>query len=194
MTFYNKLHDNELICLVKKGDDKAFAEVYKRYWGILYRHARRMIKLEEESQDVIQDIFESMWRNREVLEIKGTLSAYLYSSVRYKVFDLLDKGKVRNNYLEKLGDFVNKGVYTIDHLLIEKELAEQLEKEIGFLPKKMRNVFELSRKEHLNHKEIAEKLSLSDQTVKKQIQRALKILKPKFGIFIWYYIIVKLFL
>lgn len=186
--------DDILIAQVKEGSKAAFNEIYKRYWAVLYRHARRMIKVEEESQDIIQDIFESLWRNRESLEIKGSLSSYLYSAVRYKIFDLLDKGKVRNNYFEKLEDFINNGTYTIDHVLIEKELSEQIEREVKFLPKKMREVFELSRKEHLSHKEIAERLSLSDQTVKKQIHKALKILKPKFGIFICCYIIVKFFL
>jgi len=186
--------DDILIAQVKKGSKAAFNEIYKRYWAVLYRHARRMIKMEEESQDIIQDIFESLWRNRESLEIRGELSSYLYSAVRYKIFDLLDKGKVRNDYLEKLGGFIHNGTYTIDHILIEKELSERIEREVNFLPRKMREVFELSRKEHLSHREIAERLSLSDQTVKKQIHKALKILKPKFGIFFLCYIIVKLFL
>src|SRR5690606_28396009 len=111
----------------------------------------------------------------------------------YKIFDLLDKNKVRADYMDQLSDFMDEGAYTIDHVLIEKELAEQIEKEVSFLPPKMREVFELSRKEYLTHKEIAIRLSLSDQTVKKQIHKALKILKPKLRIFTLYYIFITFF-
>lgn len=190
----NLYSDDDLIGCVVHGDKLAFNEIYKRYWAVLYRHAKRMVKSDDEAQDIIQDVFEYLWRKRESLDIKTSVSSYLYSAVRYKVFDLIDKGKVRNNYIEELGSFIANETYTIDHLIIEKELAFLIEKEVSFLPKKMREVFELSRKEHLTHKEIAEKLSLSDQTVKKQIHKALKILKPKFGIFFWCYIIVKFFL
>src|SRR5690606_18965196 len=180
----NRYSDDILIARIKEGNKKAFNEIYRRYWAILYRHAMRMTKSDDESQDVVQDVFESLWRNRAFFEINTSLSSYLYSAVRYKIFDLLDKNKVRTDYMDRLSDFIEEGIYTIDHVLIEKELSEQIEKEVSFLPPKMREVFELSRNEHLTHKEIAVRLSLSDQTVKKQIHKALKILKPKFRIFI----------
>ncbi len=68
-----------------------------------------------------------------------------------------------------------------DHLVREKQMKAIIEREISKLPKKMRIVFELSRNEHLSHKEIAETLNLSEQTVTDQIKKALKILRTRMG-------------
>jgi RNA polymerase sigma-70 factor (ECF subfamily) len=61
-------------------------------------------------------------------------------------------------------------------------MEELIEKEIAALPPKMREVFELSRKANLNYREISEKLNISDNTVKKQMSNALKILRSRLGV------------
>ncbi len=86
--------------------------------------------------------------------------------------------KVRNDYLNSVATFFSHTVNDAS-LLDEKEILAIVEAEIQNLPPKMKEIFELSRKENLTHREIAEKLNISDQTVKKQVQNALKILKPK---------------
>src|SRR5690606_13106116 len=88
------------------------------------------------------------------------------------------QNKVRNDYLSSVAAFITNT--TNDALLFdEREILEIVENEIRNLPPRMREIFELSRKDNLSHKEIAEKLNLSDQTVKKQVQNALKIIKNK---------------
>jgi RNA polymerase sigma-70 factor (ECF subfamily) len=74
------------------------------------------------------------------------------------------------------------GVYTTDHFIREKELAFQIEKEVSLLPEKMRLIFEMSRNANLSHKEIAAKLDISDKTVKKQINNAIKLIKVKLNL------------
>lgn len=75
--------------------------------------------------------------------------------------------------------FIEKGEYVTDQQLLEQELKEAIEKEIALLPPKMREVFELSRKQDLSYKEIADQLHISDKTVKKQVNNALHILREK---------------
>ncbi|MNY46224.1 RNA polymerase sigma factor [compost metagenome] len=75
------------------------------------------------------------------------------------------------------------GEYITDNQLREKELIAVIEKEVSLLPTKMREMFEMSRNEGLSHKEIAEKLGVSDLTVKKQVSNAVKILKGKLRLF-----------
>lgn len=178
------LSDNELINLLKDGDNSAYTEIYKRYWAILFRHARKMLRNDDEAKDIVQDVFAALWVRISELNLEGSLSSYLYSAVRYKIFDLIDKKKVRGNYFASLEKFIEEGDYTTDNVIREKELAAQIEEEIAMLPLKMRQVFELSRKSDLSHKEIASKMHISDQTVKKQIHNAIKILRPKFSIYI----------
>jgi RNA polymerase sigma-70 factor (ECF subfamily) len=102
--------------------------------------------------------------------------------MRFKVFDLMDRKKVRSNYLSSLENFIKKNEYSAEYRLREKQMAELVEREIAALPPKMREVFELSRKANLNYREIAEKLNISDNTVKKQMSNALKILRSRLGI------------
>ena len=177
MAQYSKFNDQELTVLLKQGDQLAFTEIYNRYWAEMYYHAFRILKDEEGSKDVVQDIFSNLWLKSASLNAETKLSGHLYITVRNKVFNLIEQNKVRSDYLISVAAFAEEVVES--SLLDEKQLIEIVEAEIKNLPPKMREIFELSRKENLSHKEIAEKLNISDQTVKKQVQNALKILKPK---------------
>ncbi|MBE5321179.1 RNA polymerase sigma-70 factor [Pedobacter sp. MR2016-19] len=180
----SKLQDQELLALFREGEYAAYQVIYKRYWAILFRHARRMLQNDEEAKDAVQDIFTMLWLKGPTLFVNSTLSAFLYSSLRHKIFDIIDRNKVKGDYFNSLESFIDKGELTTDNIIREKELAALIEKEISFLPEKMREVFELSRKSHLSYKEIAEKMNITDNTVKKQINNALKLLRFKLGVII----------
>lgn len=175
------ISDHELLSLIKEGDQVAFKSMYEKYWQLLYVAACKIIKDEDEAKDVVQEVFVSLLSKGSAIDIKGSVSNYLYTAVRYKVLDFISRKKVRTDYLDSLNDYVSTGNYTTDRALIEKEINAEMEKEIQNLPLKMKEVFELSRKEELSHKEIAETLNISDKTVKKQISNAIKLLKPKFN-------------
>ncbi|SMO38819.1 RNA polymerase sigma factor [Solitalea koreensis] len=179
MLSYREYTDNELFCLLKQGKHGAYAEIYKRYWASLFRHARKILQNDEEAKDVVQDIFTTLWLKAPEINLTSSLSTFLYASVRNKIFDLIDKNKVRRNYLASLESFIVAAEATTENQIHEKELALLIEKEFAALPPKMREVFELSRKSDLSYKEIADKLDISDNTVKKQISNALKILRPR---------------
>lgn len=183
MSDFKSQTDAELVVLLKDGIHGAFAEIYARYQGILYVHACKMLKDEDEAEDIVQEIFVYLWANHTQICFRSSLSAYLYSAVRYKFFDLLDHRKVRLDYAESLSNFIDTGVTVTDHYIREKELAQLIENEIALLPPKMREVFELSRKAYLSHKEIAKKLNLSEKTVKNQVNNALRELRLKLGLF-----------
>lgn len=181
MMAYRDLADDKLLELLKCSDHAAYEEIYRRYWAILFRHARRMLSDDEESRDLVQDLFEVLWNKATDLVLDASLSAYLYGMVRYKVFDLLDKRKVQKRHLDSLDNFINEGEYTTDQTIRTNELSRIIEEEIALLPAKMRKVFELSRKSHFTYEQISTSMEISDQTVKKQIYNALKILRLKLG-------------
>ncbi|RZK81110.1 MAG: RNA polymerase sigma-70 factor [Pedobacter sp.] len=180
MINYANSSDNDLLSLFKEGDRTAFKLIYERYWQLLFVAACKIIKDEDEAKDVVQEVFISLLNKGSDTDIQGNIANYLYSAVRYKVLDHISKKKVRENYLDSLGEFTSAGIYSSDLPLIEREMNREIEKEIQNLPVKMKEVFELSRKEDLSHKEIAKILNISDKTVKKQISNAIKLLKPKF--------------
>jgi len=176
--------DLELIGLIRASNHLAFAELYQRYKIILYLHVKKMLNNEDETQDVLQEVFTNLWINRLELTISTSVKSYLYTTVRNKVFNILAHRKFEINYLDSLQRLIEAGEFSTDEAIREKELIQLIEHAIANLPTKMREVFELSRKHHLSYKEIAEKLNISDKTVKKQISNAIKILRLDIKIFL----------
>ncbi|PWG82272.1 RNA polymerase subunit sigma-70 [Pararcticibacter amylolyticus] len=174
--------DEELMYFFKQGSEIAFAEIYERYWGKLFLHARKLLKDDEEARDVIQEVFTQFWQRAASVDISVALSSYLYKIVRNRIFDHIKHKKVVNDYLSSLTQFMEEGVLLTDVDLREKELSALIEREIQALPPKMRHIFELSRKQHLSYKEIADSLGISEHTVKSQVSNALRILKSRTGV------------
>lgn len=182
MIDYNQLSDQELVILLNKGDRRAFAQIYDRYKFILHAHAVNKLRDREEARDIIQEVFTYLWSKYDVINLSGNLSGYLYGAVRHAILNKITRKQVQQKYLDSLKEFSAQDNILTDHRVRENQLRTLIEQEIKMLPPKMRVVFELSRKEHLSHREIAWKLEISEQTVSKQITNALRILKLKLGV------------
>ncbi|MFA4867135.1 MAG: RNA polymerase sigma-70 factor [Pedobacter sp.] len=182
MIIHSTYTDQNLLALLRRGDHKAFTEIYKRYWSVLYLHARHMLREEDQARDVVQEVFTMMWNKHSEFQPTINLNAYLYKSVRNRILNIIRHGKIKENYLADLGDFVDREVVQTDELVRYNDLKRLIEKEISNMPPKMREVFEMSRREGLSHAEIGERLGISDLTVKKQVSKAVTILRKKFKI------------
>jgi RNA polymerase sigma-70 factor (family 1) len=181
MSGYGSLSDLELTALLKQGDAVAYTVIYNRFFDELYLHAFTRLQDKSEAQDVIHELFAGLWNKRETITIKSSLAAYLYTAVRNRIMDVIAHQQVETKYVSSLQHFMESGYCVTDHQVRERLLAALIEKEIAELPSKMREVFELSRKKVMSHKEIAAELNISEQTVRKQINNALKILRSKLG-------------
>ncbi len=182
MKVYTERPDTELVLLLNKGNKEAFTELYNRYWTVLFLHARKMLKDDEEAKDVVQELFVHLWNKAGTLDLNNSISAYLYKAVRNKVYNLIAHKRVINDYQQSLISFLEEGELITEELVREKELALIIEQEIQLLPPKMREVYELSRRQHLSYKEIGAKMGISDHTVKRQVSNALSILRAKLGV------------
>lgn len=179
MRLYINHSDPELTELIKSGDKLAFTELYKRYWSVIYAHVYKMLRDRDDAQDIVQEVFSNLWLKSSTINPAANVSGLLYTAARNRVLDLIKHDLVKNDYLSSFSDFMTTvDPNTVDQV-DEKILHALIEEEIQKLPPKMREIFEMSRKDNLSHKEIAERLHISDQTVKKQVQNALKIIKPK---------------
>lgn len=184
MDNYKTYSDVELLALCKAGDETGFSEIYDRYWAVLYRHAYKLLKEKPTAQDVVQEVFVTLWDKIPNLELQSSLSSYLYTTVRNKILNVIQKEKIHERYITSFGHFIERSETVTDHRIREQMLRERIEREVAHLPTKMRHVFELSRTQHLSYKEIAQELNLSDKTVKKQVSNAIKILRLKLSGFI----------
>lgn len=189
---YSVLSDKDLLECLSKGDERAFAEIYTRYKTVLFLHARRMLNDDEQARDTVQEIFTTLWIKKSELLISTSLKSYLFSSVKHKILNVLVHQKHVEKHMQMMLDIYNAGSFSTDLLIHEKELVLQIESEIQALPARMREVFVLSRKEELSNREIAQRMNIAEETVKKQIVYALKILRSKIRLISLLLILLKL--
>ncbi|WP_177230611.1 RNA polymerase sigma factor [Chitinophaga sp. CF118] len=160
-------------------DTYAFEELYDRHWGVLYSFARKLLKDDDEAKDVIQDIFTKLYERLGTLQIETSIFSYLYQTVRNSVLDIAKHQKVRIEFIDTFKDFYTRGEFLTDNQVRENELARLIEQEIENLPHKMRAIFEMSRKQYLTHKQIAQASGVSEGTVKKQLHYAINKLRSR---------------
>jgi len=170
--------DDVLLSRMREDDSEAFTLIYRRYWEDLFVTAAKVLRGKEEASDVLQDVFLSLWNRRKEITIEGSLAAYLQTSVRYKAIHYIEKNITRRDYLALLTDVaVNTLPASAEIQLQLKEVQQIIHAAVATMPERMREVYQLSRHEHLTHKEIAERLGISTETVKKHIQHALQLIK-----------------
>jgi RNA polymerase sigma-70 factor (ECF subfamily) len=180
MAAYSTYTDQKLFTSLKNGDVMAFTEIYERYFALLYRHAYQMLHDKVRAEDAVQDVFQMLLEKKDELQLQHSLKAFLYSSTRFRILKQFRHGKVADKYLSTLVGLAESGVDNVELYMEEKELASRIEEGLAKLPEKMRQIFELSRIDELSYTEIAEKLSITDHTVRKQMSNALKIMRESF--------------
>jgi RNA polymerase sigma-70 factor, ECF subfamily len=174
-----ELNDEALLEQFRQGNTLAFEALYKRFWGVLYLQAYRLLMQEEDAKDIVQEVFTALWTKAIHIELSGSLAAYLYTATRNRVLNMLASKRRYQTHLSSLKHFLSGADNNSLQYVTEKEMQARMEREIRALPPKMREVFELSRKTALTHKEIAHQLQLSQETVKKQISNAIRTLRHK---------------
>lgn len=182
MSDFSKHTDQELASLLRDGDQGTFAFIYNKFKASLYLHALRTIKDADQATDIVQEVFTNLWEKRSEFTPTSSIDNYLYGAVRNRVFNAVAHQNITDRYAGSIQAFFEKGEFFTDNLIREKELNQIIEKEIDSLPKKMREVFLLSRNTDLSHKEIGKVLGISDTTVKKQVGNAVRILRLKINL------------
>lgn len=177
MKDFEKFSDEKLSLLLFNGDTGAFEEIFNRYWLKLYAAAYKRVKHREVAEEIIQDLFALLWIKRGSVQIHTSLSAYLYTSVRYLVFNHFQKEMVRENYKGLLLTANTFYDNSTEETILLHDLNRNIEKEVNHLSPKCRSVFELSRKENKTNREIAEFLGISEKTVEGHLTKAIKQLK-----------------
>lgn len=176
MKNFRAYSDEGLLKLLKHQELGAFEEIYLRYWKKLYSSAFKRVQSKEIAEELIQDIFTSLWTNREIHQIE-ILSAYLTSAVKYKVINYFEKEMSRKVYFEIQGQSPEPMINSTEEVVLLNELNSALEREIQKLPPKRKEIFKLSRQQHLSIKQVASHLGISEKTAENQLGKALKVLK-----------------
>lgn len=177
--------DSELLGRIRKGDHAAFEELFRGYYEDLCGFVESRIGESKASEDLVQNIFLNLWRRREDLTIRTSIKAYLFGAARHESLDYREKKRVRNQWEREKKEtlqihFDRFGPASdTEH----RELKREVQKFISELPERRREVYVLSRKHGLTHKEIASVMDISPKTVDNQMVKALKFLREQLRTF-----------
>lgn len=170
-------------------DEKSFEYLFNFYYSPLKRYAVGFLLNDSLAQDILQEVFLKLWKNRKELNVKDSLRSYLYRMVYNQCVDYLRKDKMEFQSLS-LGntDFLQKRLEIIglkgdnDPILsriLSDEMLVAYNKAVANLPAQCKKIFLKNRDENLSYKEIAQELNLSVSTVKNQMMIAMNKLSKE---------------
>ncbi len=165
---------------VKRGDLSAFESVFRHYYQDIYRQALRIVGTREVAEELVQDLFVHLWENRRKLVVPSSPKAYLFTAIRNRSFTYLKSRMARSSADLPLDSAFDAAIPPASHQE-EAELQQLIRHGINELPEKCRIIFQLSREMGMSYGEIARELDVSRETVKSQIQIALKKLRQFLG-------------
>ena len=171
------LSDSQLLLLFQENNEQAFAVVLDRYGKQLYRQIYKRLGAEDETKDLLQDIYISLWNNRSTIVIKDSLLPYLSRAAHYAIVDQYLFRKKRLTAETAMALREDPLEFSIEERILAADLQLEFEKQLLKMPETVQQVFQLSRKEGLSVKEIAAKMDLSEQTVKNYISMVLQSLR-----------------
>lgn len=162
---------------IRRGDLRAFEGLFHRNYPGMMAYAASLLKQVELAEEVVQDVFYNIWKNREGLRIQKSLKSYLYRAVYNQAMMELRKTRREVKLDQDLATVAPGDHWDPFRQLSFKETSGELEEALARLPEKTRQIFIMSRQEGLRYKEIAEKMSVSVKTVEAHMSKALKALK-----------------
>lgn len=171
--------NNERILVQRliEGDEDAFCELYAAYKNRLIFFAMRFLKSREYAEDIFQDAFTIIWQGRRFINPEASFSSYLYTIVRNRILnqlrDLESQTKLKEQILAQAVDYSND---TSDSILAN-DLRGLIARAMQQLTARQREIFEMSRRQDMSHREIAEALGISVYTVQEHISTSLRILR-----------------
>lgn len=176
--------DAELVRALHHGDKNAFEIIYRSHAGILYSYARKNIHVKEDCEEIIQEIFESLWARRESLRIQAPLRAYLLGMVRYKIIHYFRKKAVIRKYTEHFTLF--DAVYSrLEGREINPgTIQSAVDKLVSELPRRCQQAVKLRLSENLSNTEIAQRMNIGTRTVETYMLSAFQYFRSHYKMYL----------
>jgi RNA polymerase sigma-70 factor (ECF subfamily) len=165
---------------IKEGDVKAFERIFRQYYTPLNLYAFSITGQKEAAEEIIQDTFYVLWKDRGKMQIHLSLHSYLYKTVKNHSLQYLEHLHVREQYCENmLKQTGSMAEPAPDELLEYKELENLLAQTLQKLPERCRQIFHMHRMKGIKYRDIAERLSISVKTVEAEMTKAYRTLRKE---------------
>jgi len=171
---------------LKKGNPYAYRQVFRLLYPRLKAYCKLFIRKENEAEDIIQEVFITLWEKRKFIKADKSVESWIFVMVRYRCLNWLKRNKLENEdfeiedlkrkdlqYLYQL-DFINR-----EEKSLEDMLGESLRQAIDTLPKKMKRVLVACKIEGKKQKVVASEMGISLKMVEKHLANAKKHLRRK---------------
>lgn len=172
----------QILTSFKEGDKIAFEFIYKKFVGRLFSFINAKIRVKEISEEMLQEIFVSLWAKRQTLDIHTSIEAYLFGAAKNQILNYIRKEYVRKQYAAEFARFASE---QYDNSVIEQtnlsDLQNRIQQKVSELPDKCQVAFRMSRMEHKPIPQIAKKMNISTRTVENYISQALRHLRTNLG-------------
>ncbi|SFW27632.1 RNA polymerase sigma-70 factor [Cellulophaga fucicola] len=178
------LREQEIVNRLKEEDPKAFKDLFDMFYMPLCVYSLKFSDSYDFSEDIVQDLFVTIWNKKIYLQVEGSIRSYLFKAVKNNTLQALKK-KDRYNF-EKLDAVVESFILEEKENDIEaiEKAQKKLLQEIEALPEKSKEVFKAIVLENLKYKEVALQLGVTVNTVKTHYSRALKKLRKSLDVII----------
>lgn len=167
------IDEHELVIRLISGDEDAFCELYAAYKNRLLFFAMKFVKSRDFAEDIFQDAFTIIWQSRRFINPDASFSSYLYTIVRNRILnqirDLDKEDTLKEHILAQAIDYTDD----TKEKILANDLREIINKALEKLTPRQREIFEMSREAQMSHKEIADALGISVNTVQEHISISL---------------------
>ena len=161
-----KKSDIEIVRDIKKGDVAAFQELYSRY-DIIYRNILARVNSSFDADDIFQDFFIQVWEKRDSFQVESSVKGYLLIWLRNHILNSIKQEQIRDKYQDMCVPNEEDDYTWVK--IVSSDLNENIRQIVNSFPSRLQCVYMLRQEQNLSIKEIAEKLSVSEQTVKNQL-------------------------
>lgn len=173
----SKLTDHDLFEAWKEGSEKAFEQLFNKHYPRLLLFASANLRKDFDAEELTMDLFYSLWKRRETIEVPLSVEAYLYRSLRNRIIDHYRKRPYQSVEVHTLEDTLSSP--SCDTNMLTRELEDLYDKTLNKLSPQRKLVYQLSRIEGKTYAEIADALNLSVNTVENHISASLRFIRSR---------------
>ncbi len=180
----SKFDEESVLNQFRQGDDRAFEAIYEYYWERLFNQAYSRLRNENDTKELIQDLFTELWQKRDTIQIHTSLDGYLQSALKFKIFNHMKAMLVREKYASSIKQLKFTMPSQVEEEINYIELNTALQAALQRLPAQPRHVYELRYGRGMSYAEIANLMHISISTVEKHMAKALKSIRKQLKRFI----------
>lgn len=170
-------NESQLIADLKMGSQAAFTQLYNHYSQKIYFNVLAMVKDELIAEELVQDIFSTIWQKKASINIETSFAGYLYTLSRNKVYDFFKQLDLNDKLYTNIKSIATTSYTHVEETLFSKENAHLLQEAINALPPQRRKVFELCKLKGLSYQQASEQMGVSVSTIKDHMAHARAAIK-----------------